>query len=110
MASFDISLQFSGVSRLFLISSIIYSLKDAAEQNRLGSTTSISMNYMVAAWASIVGIGQAIIPRGLQLRNAEFFAVSAMFFLKGFKEHKKRWDTGESSDETEEDDDQVTGY
>jgi hypothetical protein len=100
MASFDISLQFSGVSRLFLISSIIYSLKDAAEQNRLGSTTSIS----------IVGIGQAIIPRGLQLRNAEFFAVSAMFFLKGFKEHKKRWDTGESSDETEEDDDQVTGY
>jgi hypothetical protein len=71
------------LTQLFLISSIIYSLKDAAEQDRLGSTTSISMNYsMVAAWASIVGIGQAIIPRGLQLRNAEFFAVSPMLFSK----------------------------
>jgi hypothetical protein len=83
MASFDISSKFSGISRLFLISSILYSLKDAAEQDRLGSKVYISMNYTVAAWVSILGIRQAFIPRGLQLRNAEFFAVSAILFLKG---------------------------
>ena len=51
--SFDISLCWSAVSRLFLVSSMMYSLKDAAERDRLSGTTFIQMNYMVAIWALV---------------------------------------------------------
>ena len=48
---FNISLQWSVLARLFFVSSIVYSLKDAAEQGRLTGTAFIQMNFMVAAWA-----------------------------------------------------------
>jgi hypothetical protein len=57
--SFDISLQWSAVSRLFLVSSMIYSLKDAAERDRLSGSTFIQMNYMVAIWALVGELGLA---------------------------------------------------
>jgi hypothetical protein len=48
---FDISLQWSAFARLALVSSMVYSLKDAAERGRLTGTTFIQMNFMVALWA-----------------------------------------------------------
>lgn len=48
---FDISLQWSAFARLVLVSSMVYSLKDAAERGRLTGTTFIQMNFMVALWA-----------------------------------------------------------
>jgi hypothetical protein len=48
---FNISLQWSALARLFFVSSIVYSLKDAAEQGRLTGIAFIQMNFMIAAWA-----------------------------------------------------------
>lgn len=48
---FDISLQWSALARLSLVASMVYSLKDASERNRLTGTTFITLNFMVALWA-----------------------------------------------------------
>jgi len=53
---FEISLQWSAVSRLFMISTMIYSLKDAAERDRLTGTTFIQLNTMIGFWALVVGL------------------------------------------------------
>ena len=50
---FDISLQWSGVARLFLISTIILSLKDAADREEMTSTAFVKLNLLVAAWAGL---------------------------------------------------------
>lgn len=48
--AFDISIQWSGVARLFLISSMLYSLKDAGEKDLLSDPTFVRMNFMLASW------------------------------------------------------------
>jgi hypothetical protein len=53
ISSFGISLQWSAVSRLFFISSLLYSLKDAAERDCLSETTFVHANYLIAVWAFI---------------------------------------------------------
>jgi hypothetical protein len=88
---FEISLQWSAVARLFMIATMIYSLKDAAERDRLTGTTFIEMNVMVGAWALLVGLGQAIYPLGFAAyRGVEMFAFSAPFFLKAYKAQKEK--------------------
>ncbi len=41
------------MARLALISTMIYSLKDAAERDRLSGTTFIQLNWLLAAWAML---------------------------------------------------------
>jgi len=95
---FEISLQWSAVARLFMISTMIYSLKDAAERDRLTGTTFIQMNVMVGFWASIVGLGQAIYPLGFAAyRGVEMFAFSFPFFLKAFKALKEKSEAKKSA-------------
>ena len=88
---FEISLQWSAVSRLFMISTMIYSLKDAAERDRLAGTTFIQINIMVGFWALVVGLGQAVYPLGFAAyRGVEMFAFSLPFFLKALKSLKEK--------------------
>jgi hypothetical protein len=88
---FEITLQWSAVARLFLISTMIYSLKDAAERDRLTGTTFIQLNLMVGAWAVLVGCGQAIYPLGFAAyRGVEMFAFAIPFLLKAYKSQKEK--------------------
>jgi len=74
-----------------MISTMIYSLKDAAERDRLTGTTFIQMNLMIGAWAFLVGIGQSIYPLGFAAhRGVELFAFSCPFFLKALKSAKEK--------------------
>jgi hypothetical protein len=88
---FEISLQWSAVARLAMIATVIYSLKDAAERDRLTGTTFIELNVMVGAWAVLVGVGQAIYPLGFAAhRGVLLFAFSASFFLKAYRSFKEK--------------------
>lgn len=88
---FEISLHWSAVSRLFMIASIIYSLKDSAERDRLTGTTFIEMNIMVGSWALLVGLSQAVYPLGFAAyRGVEMFAFSIPFFLKAYKSRREK--------------------
>lgn len=83
---FDVSLQGSAAARLFMITTMIYSLKDAGERDRLTGTTFIQLNLMLGLWSFAVGIGQSIYPFGFALyRGVEMFAFSILFFIKAFK-------------------------
>ncbi|CAB9525100.1 expressed unknown protein [Seminavis robusta] len=85
---FEISLQWSSVARLFLVSSMIYSLKDMADRERMSKGTMfIKLNLMIGAWAILVGIGQNMTPAARLAPNIkiEMLALSLLFFLKGFK-------------------------
>jgi hypothetical protein len=88
---FEITLQWSAISRLFMIATMVYSLKDAAERDRLTGSTFIELNLMIGAWASIVGLGQAIYPLGFAAyRGVEMFAFAIPFLLKAYKSHKEK--------------------
>ena len=88
---FDISLQWSAMSRLFLVSTMIYSLKDAAERDRLTGTTFVQMNFMIGTWATLVALGQAVYPLGFAAyRGVEMFAIAMPFFIKGLKSLKDK--------------------
>jgi len=61
---FNISLQWSALARLFLVSSMVYSLKDASERGRLTGTTFITMNFLIGLWA-LFGKFQIVMKRML---------------------------------------------
>jgi hypothetical protein len=83
---FEISLHWSAVARRLLIATIIYSLKDAAERDRLSGTTFIQLNMMIGLWAMLVGVGQAIYPSGASAyRGFEMFTFAGPFFIKALK-------------------------
>jgi hypothetical protein len=100
---FESSLAWSGVARLFFISTMVYSLKDAAERDRLTGTTFIQINVMIGAWAALVGLGQAINPLGMQgYRGVTMFSLSLPFFIKAIKAIKQKKEMENSpSDEAE---------
>lgn len=88
---FEISLRWSAISRLFLIWTMIYTLKDAAERDRLTGTTFIQMNALVGLWAVLVGLGQSVYPLGIAFyRGVEMFAFSLLFFVKAYKSQKEK--------------------
>ena len=90
-SAFDISIQWSAISRLFLIATMIYSLKDAAERDRLTGSTFIQMNLLVGGWALAVGLAQ-----GLMGYWIEMLAFSLPFFIKAYRsilEKKKQKQT-----------------
>ena len=86
-SAFDISIQWSAISRLFMISTMIYSLKDAAERDRLTGSTFIQMNVLVGSWALAVGFAQGL--RGYWI---EMLAFSLPFFIRAYRStlEKKR--------------------
>ncbi len=96
----DVTLQWSTVSRLFMIATMIYSLKDAAERDRLTGTTFIELNIMIGAWALLVGLGQAMYPMGFAAyRGVEMYAFAIPFLLKAYKSQKQKSAKSKSSDD-----------
>lgn len=88
------------MGRLFLVSTMIYSLKDAAERDRLTGTTFVQMNVMVGMWATLVAIGQSIFPLGFSAsRGIEMFALSLPFYLKALRSMKERSDMKKEASE-----------
>ena len=88
---FDVSLKWSAVARLFMISTMVYTLKDAAERDRLTGTTFIQLNLMVGLWAILVGIGQSVFPLGFAAkRGVEMYALSIPFFIRALKSQKEK--------------------
>lgn len=88
---FEVSLQGSAVSRLSMIATMMYSLKDAAERDRLTGTTFIQLNVMIGFWAFMVGIGQATYPFGFALyRGIKMLALSLLFFTKALKSYVQK--------------------
>ena len=79
-SAFDISLQWSSLSRLFLIASMIYSLKDAAERDRLDGSTFIRMNVLIGCWSLAIGFAQGL--RGFWI---EMVAFSFPFFIRAYR-------------------------
>ena len=85
------SLNLSAVSRLFMISTMVYSLKDAAERDRLTGTTFIQMNIMVGLWATLVGIGQSFYPLGYSAsRGVLMYYIAFPFFIRALKAQKEK--------------------
>jgi len=78
---FDVSLQWSVLSRLFLISTMIFCLKDAAENDKLTSTTSIQLNILIGGWASLAALGSGIGISGFTPRKAWHMAMFAAPFI-----------------------------
>lgn len=79
------------MARLFMIATMIFSLKEAAERDRLTGTTFIQMNLMVGTWALLVALGQSVYPLGFApYRGVEMFAFSLPFFIKAFKSQKEK--------------------
>lgn len=90
---FDISLQWSGVARLFLISTVMFSLKDLADRDRMTTgTIFIKLNLLVASWAALVSVGQSINITGSTGKRIEMLALSLLFLIKGLKAAKFRSD------------------
>jgi hypothetical protein len=88
---FEVSLKVSAVGRLLMITTMVYSLKDAAERDRLTGTTFIQLNLLVGTWAVIVGLGQAAFPYGFAAnRGVEMFAIGLPFLIKAFKSQKEK--------------------
>lgn len=79
-SAFDISVQWSAISRLFLVSTMIYSLKDAAERDRLSGSTFIKLNVLVGSWALAVGFAQGLLGYWI-----EMLAFALPFYIKAYK-------------------------
>lgn len=89
---FQISIYVSAIARLSMISTIIYTLKDAAERKRLSGTTFIQLNFMLGLWAAAVGVSEGLFKGTFVIRKAlTMLMVSGPFFIKGFQslEEKK---------------------
>jgi hypothetical protein len=98
----DVTWQWSTVSRLCLIATMIYSLKDAAERDRLMGTTFIELNVMVGTWALLVGLAQTLNPVGFAAyRGVEMYAFAIPFWLKAYKSLKEKKIQSKSSNNTQ---------
>jgi len=85
---------------LFLIGTMIFSLKDAAERDRLTGTTFIQLNRLVGAWAVAVAAGQMVTveSRVVLGRGVEMAGFGAWFFLKAWKSVREKNNTVAGSD------------
>lgn len=79
--SLPVSLTVSSIARLTLLSVILYSLKDAAERDRLEGSTFIKLNIMVGLWAVGVGTVQGFRHGTFNLRRAADKFLFAVLFL-----------------------------
>lgn len=76
----DIAKSLARFNRLSLLALMIYTLKDAADRDRLGGTTFIQLNYLCALVLGIVGVlGGVVTPLGgANVAFAVFFAVNGL--------------------------------
>jgi hypothetical protein len=79
-ASKDIAMSLARFNRLSLLALMIYTLKDAADRDRLSGTTFIQLNYLCALVLGIVGVlGGVMTPLGgANVAFAAFFAVNGL--------------------------------
>ncbi|KAK1742010.1 hypothetical protein QTG54_007583 [Skeletonema marinoi] len=80
-ASKDIAMSLARFNRLSLLALMIYTLKDAADRDRLSGTTFIQLNYLCALVLGIVGVvgGGVMSPLGgANVAFAAFFAVNGL--------------------------------
>mmetsp|Transcript_19808 Transcript_19808/g.32479 ORF Transcript_19808/g.32479 Transcript_19808/m.32479 type:complete len:358 (+) Transcript_19808:15-1088(+) len=86
VAAKDIAMLLARFNRLSLLALMIYTLKDAADRDRLSGTTFIQLNYLCALVLGIVGvIGGVMTPLGgTNVAFAAFFAVNGLssYFAK----------------------------
>jgi len=74
-----------------MISTIIYTLKDAAERKRLSGTTFIQLNFMLGLWAAAVGVSEGLFKGTFVIRKAlAMLMVSGPFFIKGFQSYEEK--------------------
>ncbi|CAJ1956637.1 unnamed protein product [Cylindrotheca closterium] len=117
LSSLTGSLHVSAVSRLLLVSSLLFSLKLASETETFPSDIKWQTNWALAAWAGLVGIGQCVSfhPSIQVTRNRiEMLTLSGLLFAKGLKvfrqsdatnERSGTFDDDSESDDTSQDDD-----
>ena len=88
VASKDIAMTLARFNRLSLLALMIYTLKDAADRDRLGGTTFIQLNYLCALILGIVGVlgGGVMTPLGgANVAFAAFFALNGIASYLGKK-------------------------
>lgn len=80
VASKDIAMSVTPFNRLSLLALMIYTLKDAADRDRLNGTTFIRLNYLCALVLGIVGfLGGVMTPLGgANVAFAAFFAANGL--------------------------------
>jgi hypothetical protein len=62
---------------------MMYSLKDAAERDRLAGTTFIQMNFMIFIWLFTVGIAQGLsVGEPFMLNKASLLPFSVPFLIE----------------------------
>jgi hypothetical protein len=71
---------------------MIFSLKDAAERDRLTGTTFIQLNRLIGAWAVTVAAGQTLTTgsRVAAYRGIEMAAFGSLFFIKAWKSVREK--------------------
>ncbi|KAL7448489.1 hypothetical protein ACHAWC_000663 [Mediolabrus comicus] len=77
----DIALLLARFNRLSLLALMIYTLKDAADRERLGGTTFIQLNYLCALVLGIIGTlgdGMMTLLGGANIATAVFFALNGI--------------------------------
>ena len=83
MPVLDTSLWWAAIGRLFLITTMMYSLKDAAERERLAGTTFIQLNFMMFMWLFTVGIAQGLsVDEPFMLTKASLLPLSIPFLIE----------------------------
>lgn len=88
VAAKDIAMSLARFNRLSLLALMIYTLKDAADRDRLGGTTFIQLNYLCALILGIVGVlgGGVMSPLGgANVAFAAFFAMNGLSSYLGKK-------------------------
>ena len=81
IAANDIALLLARFNRLSLLALMIYTLKDAADRERLGGTTFIQLNYLCALVLGIIGtLGDDMMTLlgGANIATAVFFALNGI--------------------------------
>lgn len=90
----------STIARLFVISGMSFTLKDAADRSRLNGGTFIQLNALAGTWATAVSLA-ALLPKYMGSRfglvsdkavktASVLFPIGAYFFWNGIKEQIKK--------------------
>lgn len=87
IAANDIAMLLARFNRLSLLALMIYTLKDAADRERLGGTTFIQLNYLCALVLGIIG---TIGDETMTLLGGANIATAAFFALNGISSYMKK--------------------
>jgi hypothetical protein len=90
----DISVRFSATARLFLISSLIHSVKvlslsddtNSDPNDTSNAKHSLQLNGLIGLWALSVGIAQNTTMTGFLIQNVYMLLFASKFFVKAYKD------------------------